>query len=133
MLRYVGMHHRASRQLCEVLGSRWPPPEETQPSNSGMPATFDEARVCVSSLQKHQLIETTWHSGGVIINITGTGLDCLWELDNPDIVERLQDWARRSPYMAYVILIVLGIGAASGFLTLLWNIGATTWTWLCPR
>jgi hypothetical protein len=130
MLRYAGIHHKASRKTCEVLGGGWPPPEDRRPTDRGMPVTFDDAKVCVSGLQKRQLIEATWHSGGVIVNITGSGLDCLWDMDNPDIVARIGDWARRSPYMAYLVLIVLGIGAASGFLTLLWNIVTAGWTWL---
>ena len=132
MLRYIGLHHQDGRD-CGLQNDKWPPPKESQLSIKNQPATYNEAEVCLTNLAQYQLINTQWNSSGVFLNMTGDGLQCLWELDHPDIVARIGDWARRSPYMAYVILIVLGIGAASAFLTLLWNIATAVWTWLCPR
>lgn len=130
LLRFAGMSHDAAKS-CDVLRD-WPPPEESRPHVAGMPKTFDEAWVCVNSLAKHQLITFYSHDKGATIDITGPGLQCLWELDHPDIVEHIQDLARRSPYTAYAILIFLAIGAASSFVGLIWKIATAIWTWLHP-
>ncbi len=147
MLRYADLHYRAGR-MCEVPVS-WPPPEKSRPKVAGMPRTFQEARVCVDSLGQYKLIEFFCHSGGATIRtITGDGLQCLWELGHPDIVEKVEDWARRSPVVAWLIVAVVVLGAISGIVSLVWNIrvffhpaaepparaavkaAALIWTWL---
>lgn len=129
MLRYVGLHHQDSRN-CAMQNDKWPPSEESRLSVKGRPTTYKEAEVCLTNLAQYRLIDAQWNSSGVFLNMTGGGLQYLWELDNPDIVAKLHDWARRWPPAAYTILVVMAIGAASGFLTLLWNIATTAWTWL---
>ncbi len=65
LLRYAGLHHEAAK-FCDVLRS-WPPPEESQPRVAGMPKTFDEAWVCLNSLERYQLIEFYPHDKGATI------------------------------------------------------------------
>lgn len=126
ILRYIGLNRdRGSR--CDVLRANWPPGNKTRPNTKGMPANFDDAAICVDGLEKRQLVDYYTSDKGLHANLTGTGIDCLWELNNPDIVAKLQDLARRSPYTAYIILAALAIGAASGFISLLWKIFAAIW------
>ena len=99
-----------------------------------MPASYDEAAACAGVLMEHGLVEGyNSDKGRHVKRITGLGRECLWELDHPDIVEKVQDWARRSPVMAYLIVAVLVTGAVSSFISLLWNIGNHLWTLLAPR
>ena len=128
LLRYAGLHHEAAKS-CHVPRC-WPPPEESRPLVAGMPKTFEEAWVCVNSLAKHQLITFYSHDNGATIDITGPGLQCVWELNHPDIVEKMQDWARRSPWAACIVLAALTVGAASGLVSLLGKIASAIWTLL---
>lgn len=128
MLRRINLHDLASSTF-DILRDNWPPPEQAKLSTKGMPARYDEAAACASGLKEHGLVEgygsdKGWH----VKRITGPGRECLWEIDHPDIVEKMQDWARRSPVMACLIVAVLALGAIAGIASLVWNI----WSYLHP-
>ncbi|MFZ1935402.1 MAG: hypothetical protein WCB27_02825 [Thermoguttaceae bacterium] len=133
LLRRINLHDFASGTF-NIQENGWPPPEKTKQSSKEMPTNYREAIACVGGLMEHGLVEgyysdKGWHAKG----ITGPGRECLWELDHPDIVEKIQDWARRSPLAAGVIIAMLTTGAACSFFKAARDFLSWIWDLLVPQ
>jgi hypothetical protein len=60
--------------------------------------------------------------GGGAFHITPEGKQYVRRLDNPDLVERVQQWARRHRPIAWAIIVAVVLGVIGGLLQLLLNI-----------
>ncbi|MBN2578426.1 MAG: hypothetical protein JXB10_05495 [Pirellulales bacterium] len=99
----------------------WIKKEENDDSLSEVVSRFDyqELENTITDLNQLNLATINRTSSGVFSSVTAFGKQYIRRLDNPDIVEKLKEWARRKPVIAYIIIGTILVGSICGLVSII--------------
>lgn len=98
----------------------WSDPQQYTPLLSEVVErfTYDRLNMTIEELAQLGLVDFNQASNGLFARISARGRQHVRQLDNPDIIEKISEWARRKPMIAYTILGTMLLVWARGLVSI---------------